>query len=136
MHRLQYLSCPQFSRRFHSLYPDPTMGEEWRRVWHPEKVPLVKSRERTLVVGAGPAGLEAARGIGEQGHKVMLAEAGRELGGRVSLESRLPGLAECARVRDWCLGQIDKLSNVEIFRESEMMAALIAEVKPDRPSLE
>ena len=39
---------------------NPTMGEEWRRGWHPERIPPKKSDDRVLVVGAGPAGLEAA----------------------------------------------------------------------------
>ena len=112
---------------------NPTMGEEHRRGWHPERVPLVSTtrRERILVVGAGPAGLEAARVLGASGHAVMLAEATRALGGRVTLESRLPGLSTWARVRDWRVGQIDKLPNVEVFRESRMTADDILEVGAD-----
>ena len=89
---------------------NPTMGEEHRRGWHPERVPRISAseRERMLVVGAGPAGLEAARALGARGYSVMLAEATRELGGRVTRESRLPGLSEWVRVRDWRVGQIDK----------------------------
>jgi len=101
---------------------NPTMGEEWRLGWHPEHVPPAAHKSKVLVVGAGPAGLEAARALGKRGHQVMLAEARRELGGRVTLEAQLPGLAEWARVRDWRLGQIDKLRNVEVFRESQMTA--------------
>jgi len=110
---------------------NPTVGEEWRRGWHPESIQAAKAAERVLVVGAGPAGLEAARALGQRGYEVMLAEAGRELGGRVSLESRLPGLATYARVRDWRTGQIDELANVEIFRESRMELETILEVAPD-----
>jgi dimethylamine/trimethylamine dehydrogenase len=101
---------------------NPTMGEEWRRGWHPERIALAKVRSRVLVVGAGPAGLEAARALGQRGYEVALAEASRDVGGRVSAESRLPGLAAWARVRDWRLTQIGKLPNVEIFRESRMTA--------------
>ena len=101
---------------------NPTMGEEHRRGWHPERMPRrpATERDRILVVGAGPAGLEAARALGARGYAVMLAEATRELGGRVIRESRLPGLSEWVRVRDWRVGQIDKLPNVEVFRESRM----------------
>ena len=112
---------------------NPTMGEEHRRGWHPERVPLVSAsrRKRILVVGAGPAGLETARVLGESGHAVMLAETARAPGGRVTLESRLPGLSEWARVRDWRVGQIDKLPNVEVFPESRMTADDILEVGAD-----
>ena len=88
-------------------------------------------RERVLVVGAGPAGLEAARTLGERGCEVMLAEATREVGGRVVRESRLPGLSTWMRVRDWRVGQIDRLSNVEVFRESRMTLDDVLEVGAD-----
>jgi dimethylamine/trimethylamine dehydrogenase len=99
---------------------NPTMGEEWRRGWHPEKIDAKGSDDSVLVVGAGPTGLEAARALGQRGYAVMLAEATRDLGGRVSAESKLPGLAEWARVTDYRVGQLDKMHNVEIFRESEL----------------
>ncbi len=52
----------------------------------------------------------------------MLAEASRQLGGRVTRESRLTGLSEWARIRDWRVGQIDKLDNVDVFPESKITA--------------
>ncbi len=104
---------------------NPTMSEEWRRGWHPEKIAARDTDDTVLIVGAGPAGLEAARALGQRGYQVMLAEASRDLGGRVSRESRLPGLATWARVRDWRLGQIAKMPNVSIYRESRMDADAI-----------
>ena len=106
---------------------NPTMGEEWRRGWHPERIAPKESDERVLVVGAGPAGLEAARALGQRGYEVLLAEATTELGGRVSRESRLPGLATWGRVRDHRLQQLDTMANVEIFRESDMNAEQVLE---------
>ena len=112
---------------------NPTMGEEHRRGWHPERVPRISmsERERILVVGAGPAGMEAARALGARGYAVLLAEATREVGGRVVRESRLPGLSEWIRVRDWRVGQIDKLSDVEVFPESRMTVDDVLEVGAD-----
>lgn len=106
---------------------NPTIGEEWRRDWHPEIVRPRDTEGTILVVGAGPAGLECARVLGERGYDVMLAEQSRELGGRLLAESRLPGMSTYLRVRDWRAGQIAKLPNVAIFRESRMDRAAIQE---------
>ena len=99
---------------------NPTMGEEWRRGWHPEIIAPKKSDGSVLVVGAGPAGLEAALAAARRGFEVHLAEASDELGGRVLRESRLPGLAEWARVRDWRVGQLERMANVSIYRDSKL----------------
>ncbi|WP_292385952.1 FAD-dependent oxidoreductase [Mesorhizobium sp.] len=107
---------------------NPTMGEEWRRGWHPERFADSDDAGPVLIVGAGPAGLEAALTLGRRGVEVYLAEATRHLGGRINMESRLPGLAEWARVRDWRVGQLAKLSNVQVFRESLMDRASVAEL--------
>ena len=107
---------------------NPTMGEEWRRGWHPERIALAQRREQVLVVGAGPAGLEAGLMLAKRGHEVKIADAGSSPGGRLQWETRLPGLAEWGRVRDWRLHQISKLSNVEIFRESRMAAEDVMEL--------
>ncbi len=101
---------------------NPTMGEEWRSGWHPERVPA-GTGGTVLIVGAGPAGLEAAQILGKRGYAVTLAEAAAEAGGRVTLESRLPGLAEWARVRDYRLGQIDRLPNVALYLGNRLEAA-------------
>ena len=114
---------------------NPTMSEEWRRGWHPEKIAAKGSDAKVLIVGAGPAGLECARALGQRGYAVMLAEATRELGGRVSAECRLPGLSEWARVRDHRLQQIQNMSNVEIFRESELSADDVLAVGADHVAI-
>jgi dimethylamine/trimethylamine dehydrogenase len=106
---------------------NPTMGEEWRRGWHPEIIAPKKSDGSVLVVGAGPAGLEAALSAARRGFAVHLAEAREELGGRVSRESRLPGLAEWARVRDWRVTQLERMANVSIYRCSELEADHVLE---------
>ena len=111
---------------------NPTMGEEWRKGWHPEHIPRKGSDSSVLIVGGGPAGLEAAVALGKRGYAVTLAEARRELGGRVTLETELPGLREWNRVRDWRLNQISKLSNVEYYLESVVDREQILELAADR----
>jgi dimethylamine/trimethylamine dehydrogenase len=99
---------------------NPSISEEWRRGWHPEKIAKKQSDSTILVVGGGPAGLEATRALGQRGYQVMLAESERELGGRVTRESKLPGLSEWARVRDYRVAQIKKIPNIDVYPESVM----------------
>ncbi len=101
---------------------NPSMGEEFRRGWHPERIRARGSGSRILVIGSGPAGLEAARALGVRGYDVVLTEAGRDLGGRVAREARLPGLASWVRVLDYRQQAIEALPNVEVYRESRMSA--------------
>ncbi len=114
---------------------NPTFGEEWRKGWHPETLPPAERNEHVLIVGAGPAGLEAARAAGLRGYRVTLAEAEEELGGRVTRESRLPGLAAWARVRDYRVGQIQKMANVEVYRSSRLTAAQVLELGADHVAI-
>ncbi|WP_374654685.1 FAD-dependent oxidoreductase [Dongia sp.] len=106
---------------------NPAMGEEWRKGWHPEFIRARESEARVLVVGGGPAGLEAARALGQRGYEVALAEAGKELGGRVARECRLPTLSAWGRVRDWRVGQINKLANVSVYLDSRLDADQVLE---------
>ena len=114
---------------------NPTMSEEWRKGWHPEQIAEKASDSHVLVVGSGPAGLEAAHQLGKRGYRVTLAEARGELGGRVTRESRLPGLAAWARVCDYRLGQIREMINVETFLESELTAEQVLEFGADHVCL-
>jgi dimethylamine/trimethylamine dehydrogenase len=97
---------------------NPTMGEEWRRGWHPENIPVLKSHQEIAVIGAGPAGLECSRALAQRGANVTLLEARREPGGHVLLESGLPGLIEWRRVIDWRITQIPKLPNLKFYPSS------------------
>src|SRR6185503_10501667 len=101
---------------------NPSMGEEWRRGWHPERMRPKRSDATVLVVGAGPAGLEAAMALGKRGYEVVLAEATDRLGGRVAREARLPGLATWIRVVDYRRGQLAKLPGVELAFASRLEA--------------
>jgi dimethylamine/trimethylamine dehydrogenase len=96
--------------------------EEWRKGWHPERVRPKGASDSVLVVGAGPAGLEAAMQLGRRGYRVTLAEAGRVLGGRVARERALPGLSAWGRVADYRRGQIAPMANVATYLDSRLTA--------------
>ncbi|WP_170463994.1 MULTISPECIES: FAD-dependent oxidoreductase [unclassified Ruegeria] len=114
---------------------NPTMGEEWRKGWHPEIIRKKSSDARVLIVGAGAAGLEAARALGVRGYDVQLAEATRELGGRVSREAALPGMSEYIRVKDYREQQLMEMPNVEIYRESPLTVDDILAVDADHVAI-
>jgi dimethylamine/trimethylamine dehydrogenase len=100
-----------------------TAMEEYRRGWHPEKFDKTDNPCSVLVVGAGPAGLECARVLGERGYDVHLREAEDELGGSIRYIQRFPGLAEWGRITSYRQTQLEKLKNVEVHTGVGAMTA-------------
>ncbi len=96
--------------------------EEWRKGWHPERSRAKGLSDTVLIVGAGPAGLEATLAAGKRGYSVTLAEATATLGGRVARERHLPGLQAWGRVADYRTGQLAPMANVAVYRESRLTA--------------
>ncbi len=106
---------------------NPTIGEEWRKGWHPERFHIHEPRATALVVGAGPAGLEAALTFARRGLEVSLVEAQLELGGRLAWEAQLPGAKTLGRVRDYRVYQLQRMANVQILRDSPIGADEVIE---------
>jgi dimethylamine/trimethylamine dehydrogenase len=99
---------------------NPSMGEEWRRGWHPEKIKPKSSDNSVLVIGGGPAGLEATLSLARRGYSVAIADSNKELGGRINMESKLPGMTSYKRVVDYRVNQISQLSNVDVFLDNTL----------------
>ncbi|WP_372841727.1 FAD-dependent oxidoreductase [Phaeovulum sp.] len=75
----------------------------------PHVIPRAEISRRVVVVGAGPAGLEAARVAGERGHQVVLLEAAARPGGQVGLITLHPRRREMVGIVDWRLAEIERL---------------------------
>ena len=101
---------------------NPTWMEEWRRGWHPEKIAAKGDSQSVLIIGSGPAGLEAARAAALRGYDVAVAEALETYGGRVARERQLPGLSAWGRVADYRLYQLGQRPNVQMYPGSRLTA--------------
>ncbi len=107
---------------------NPTVGEEWRKAWHPEKIERAKSDDKVLVVGAGPAGLEATLALSNRGYETTLAEAHEELGGRVLQETKLKPLGQWKRVADHRTHMLSSRGNVQTYQQSRLCVDEILEL--------
>ena len=87
-------------------------------------------KKRVLVVGGGPAGLEAARVASLRGHKVILFEKQTEVGGQNLIARKGAGRQEIEGVIRWLLGQVEKL-RVEMRLGIEVTPEIVFQEAPD-----
>ena len=111
---------------------NPTVGEEWRKNWHPQIFEPAESDDQILIIGGGPAGLEAGLTAARRGYQVTIAERSSELGGRLNFEASLPGLNAWARIKDYRLYALKKMDNVSLYTESELSLENILELQHQR----
>ena len=76
-----------------------------RELFIPHDIPPAPRRRKIVIVGAGPAGLEAARVAAERGHEVLVLEAGAEPGGQIRLTVRSRRRREMSGIVDWRMAQ-------------------------------
>jgi dimethylamine/trimethylamine dehydrogenase len=112
-----------------------TIGEEWRKDWHPEKFAIAESTERVLIVGAGPAGLEAGLIAAKRGYHVTIADKQSQMGGRLIYETQLPGLGTWGRVADYRLHALKQLANVDLYLDSELDAEQILSLEHQKVAI-
>ncbi|ABD54445.1 NADH:flavin oxidoreductase [Jannaschia sp. CCS1] len=76
-----------------------------RELSMPHDIPTTDAKKKVVIIGAGPAGLEAARVAAERGHDVTVLEAAPEAGGQVRLTARSPRRREMIGIIDWRMAQ-------------------------------
>ncbi|MGH8171331.1 MAG: FAD-dependent oxidoreductase [Steroidobacteraceae bacterium] len=81
---------------------NPATGRE---LFIPHEIPPAQRPRKVIVVGAGPAGLEAARVAAARGHEVLVFEAAAEPGGQIRLTARSPRRREMLGIVDWRMSQ-------------------------------
>lgn len=93
----------------------------------PHVIAPAAAKKRVVVVGAGPAGLEAARVSASRGHKVTLFEAGQRPGGQVAIAAKAPRRKEIIGIIDWLVAEVEQLGvelKTGVFAEPSDVQAL------------
>ena len=104
-------------------------AKETEVTFEPSEKP--KSIEKILIVGGGPAGLEAARTAAILGHDVHLHEATKQLGGQVTIAASAPHRSDIGAITKWLESEMERLE-INVTLNSIVDPDLVAEINPDR----
>ena len=108
---------------------NPSAGREHE--WGGDRFSPVEKPKHVLVVGSGPAGLEAARVAAERGHRVDIHEAASVIGGQFRLAGEQPRRAQITDLLNWYERQFDRLSvrlHLNSYLEQDEVRAIGADV--------
>ena len=98
-----------------------------RELSMPHSIPKAGVKRKVVIIGAGPAGLEAARVAGERGHEVIVFEAADNAGGQIRLTAQSPRRREMIGIVDWRMAQCEVLGVVFRFNTLAEVADVLAE---------
>lgn len=98
--------------------------------YHLKKVTPAENKKTVLVIGGGPAGMEAAFTAAERGHKVILAEKGSKLGGQFIIASMPPVKQELSMGLKWMIHETYK-QGVDVRLNTEVTPEYVKEINPD-----
>ena len=111
-----------------SCLVNPSAGREFQ--WGGDRFGASEAPRSVLVVGGGPAGLEAARGAAERGHRVTLLERDARLGGQFRLAGRQPSRGQILDLIAWYERRLDALG-VDVRLDTEATVAEVAAIGAD-----
>ena len=88
-------------------------------------------KKRVVIVGGGPAGLEAARTAADRGHQVTLLEKSGRLGGTLRMAAAADFKADMKRYLDWSIRTVEQDPRIILRLNTEATPELLRELKPD-----